>query len=73
MPGPRIQKVYKPVVLANYLNDIIRQDKTRDIPKKRPVYLPMRKDLPMLGTVLSDIMRLDAKTATKEIDIMKVI
>lgn len=63
---------YSSAVLATHLKqNIIKKHKTRKIPKKPPIDYPTRKELPVLGTLSPDIIRLDAVRAAKEIDLIK--
>lgn len=63
---------YTPEELANHLKDgIIQKHKGRKIPKKPPVDLPTRKDLPIVGSLSPDIVRLDAKKTKEEIKLME--
>ena len=63
---------YSSAVLATHLKqNITKKHKTRKIPKKPPIDYPTRKELPVLGTLSPDIIRLDAVRAAKEIDLIK--
>ncbi len=53
-------KEYTPDELAQHLKNIIRDTRNRKIPKNAPVVLPMRKELPVLGTQTSDVVAIDA-------------
>ena len=63
---------YTPKELADHLKDgIIKKHKGRTIPTKPPVDLPTRKDLPILGSLSPDIIRLDAEKAKEEMELME--
>ena len=63
---------YTPKELADHPKDgIIKKHKGHTIPTKPPVNLPTRKDLPILGSLSPDIIRLDTEKAKEEIELME--